>query len=343
MISKIIAEQQIQQAKKLIDKYDNIVILSHTSPDGDAIGSSLGMYHFLLELEKDVQILVPDAVPGDLQWMKGVHDILTFESNPQLAQEVIDAAELLILLDFNGAGRLGKMRHLLEESKAKTLMIDHHENPEMECDVQISYPQMSSTGEMVFRVICRMGHFEELNRYAAESIYTAMMTDTGNFSYNADSPELYYIIAELLKKGVSKVQVYRNVFHNQTIDRIRLNGFILSHKLLLLPELRSAVISLTTEEMSRYNYQKGDAEGVVNVPLSIKGIECVAFFKEDTEKIKISFRSKGDIAVNDLAREYFSGGGHKNAAGGVWFGSIQEGIDLFHKVLPDYVGHSCAK
>ncbi|MGL5014826.1 MAG: DHH family phosphoesterase [Bacteroidales bacterium] len=338
MITKIIDEHKIQQAKRLIEKYDKVVILTHTSPDGDAIGSSLGMYHFLLEQDKDVQVIVPDEIASNLLWMKGAHDILVFDKNESLAQECIDASELIICLDFNGPARLGKMQHLLQTAKSKILLIDHHENPEMEADALISYPKMSSTGEMVFRVICRMGYFEDINRDSAEAIYTAMMTDTGNFSYNSNSPEIYYIIAELLKKGVNKEQVYRNIFHNQSESRLRLNSYAIANNMELFPELRAAVITLTLEEMQQHNYQKGDVDGLVNVPLTIKGIDCVALFKEDVGKVKISLRSKGDIAVNQLANQYFSGGGHKNAAGGAWFASIKEGVELFHKVLPDFLG-----
>ncbi|MGL5317945.1 MAG: DHH family phosphoesterase [Bacteroidales bacterium] len=340
MISKIIDESKIQQTKKAISKHKKIVILAHQSPDGDAIGSSLAMYHFLLELEKDVQIIVPDGFPSFLGWLKGSGEILIYDKYPQYAQEAIEAADLILCMDFNSHHRIGEaLGQLLQASNAKKILIDHHLDPSSDFDVSLSYPSMCATGEVVFRLICRMGYFEEINRDCAEAIYTAMMTDTGRFSYNSDSPEIYYIIAELIKKGVNKDEIVRRVFQNESLDRIRLRGFIQYEKLKVLPELQSAYITLTDEEQQRFNLVKGDTEGLVNIPLDIKGINCSAFFKEDKEsnKIKVSLRSIGNIAVNELSNKYFNGGGHKNAAGGSWNGSMEEAVALFERVIADYI------
>lgn len=340
MISKIIDESKIQQAKKAINKHDKIVIMTHQSPDGDAIGSSLAMYHFLLELEKDVQIIVPDAFPDFLGWLKGSGDILVYEKYPQYAQEAIDAADLILCMDFNSHHRVGEaLGQLLQKSEAMKILIDHHLDPSSEFDVSISYPSMCATGEVVFRLICRMGHFEDINRDCAEAIYTAMMTDTGRFSYNSDSPEIYYIIAELIKKGINKDEIVQRVYQNESVDRIRLRGFVLYEKMQVFPELQSACITLTEEEQQRFDTKKGDTEGLVNIPLDIKGINCSAFFKEDKQsnKIKVSLRSIGNIAVNQLSQQYFNGGGHKNAAGGSWFGTMEEAVALYKRVIADFI------
>lgn len=340
MISKIIDEAKIQQAKKAINKYDKIVIITHQSPDGDAIGSSLAMYHFLLELEKDVQVIVPDAFPDFLGWLKGCGDILVYDKYPQYAHEAIEAAELILCMDFNSHHRVGApLGELLQKSAAKKILIDHHLDPAEDFDVSISYPSMCATGEVVFRLICRMGHFEEINKDCAEAIYTAMMTDTGRFSYNSDSPEIYYIIAELIKKGISKDEIVQRVYQNESLDRLRLRGFVLYEKMQVFPELQSACITLTEDEQKSFNTKKGDTEGLVNMPLDIKGINCSVFFKEDKQsnKIKVSLRSIGNIAVNELSNKYFNGGGHKNAAGGSWFGTMDEAVELFKRVVKDFI------
>lgn len=337
MISKIIAEEKIQQVKRLIEKHDRFVILTHTSPDGDAIGSSLGLFHFLNEIEKQVTLIVPNQYPEFLSWMEGAKDIVVYEDYKEFADTAIAEAEVIFFLDFNAIKRIETIEASVMNSKAKRVMVDHHPFPEDFCDVTISYPQICSTGELIFRLICRLGHFEDINHSAAEAIYVAMMTDTGAFTYNSESPEIYIIISELIKLGVQKEKVYQKVFHTNTVDRMKLMGYSISDKLAIYPEYELAVISLEKSELERFNAKKGDTEGFVNMPLSIIGIRYSVFFREDKDKIKISFRSKGNYPVNKIASEYFSGGGHANAAGGEFYGTMKEAIALLEKVMPHYV------
>ncbi|MDD2797556.1 MAG: bifunctional oligoribonuclease/PAP phosphatase NrnA [Bacteroidales bacterium] len=337
MISKIIAEDKIQQVKKLIDRHDKIVIVTHTSPDGDAIGSSLGLFHFLDEIDKQVSLIVPNEFPDFLRWMKGANDVVVYDKYTEFAQQLIDEAEVIFCLDFNGRKRISTMEASIVNAKAKKVMVDHHPYPEDFCDVTISYPQVSSTGELIFRLICRLGQFESINLASAEALYTAMMTDTGAFTYNSDNPEIYTIISELMKLGVKKDTIYQHVYHNYSADRMKLMGFSLSEKLKIYPELHTAIISLSKEELAKYNAKRGDTEGFVNIPFSISGIKCSVFFREDEDKIKISFRSKGNLAVNRISTDYFGGGGHTNAAGGEFFGTMDEAIALFEKVMPHYL------
>ncbi|WP_243346337.1 DHH family phosphoesterase [Parabacteroides sp. FAFU027] len=337
MISKVIAEEKIQQVRKLIEKNDKIVILTHLSPDGDAIGSTLGLFHFLNELDKQVSVIIPNDMPQFLKWMDGAKDIVVYEKYPEFAEELMADADLVFCLDFNARKRADCIEPALVKSKARKVMVDHHPYPEDFCDVTISYPQICSTGELVFRLICRMGEFELINHACAEAIYVAMMTDTGAFTYNSESPEIYTIIAALINKGVKKDLVYQKIFHTNSVDRMKLMGFALSEKLRIYPEYQTAVITLSKEELKRFNHQSGDTEGFVNMPLSISGIRCSVFFREDDQKIKISFRSKGSFAVNRIASDYFSGGGHTNAAGGEFYGTINEAVALFEKVIPRYV------
>lgn len=337
MISKIIAEEKIQQVKKLIEKHDRFVILTHTSPDGDAIGSSLGLFHFLSEIEKQVTLIVPNQFPDFLSWMEGSMDIVVYEEYKEFADAAIAEAEVIFFLDFNSIKRVATLEEAVMASKAKRVMVDHHPYPEDFCDVTISYPQICSTGELIFRLICRLGHFEDINHSAAEAIYVAMMTDTGSFTYNSDSPEIYIIISELIKLGVQKEKVYQKVFHTNTVDRMKLMGYSISDKLKIYPEYELAVISLEKAELERFNAKKGDTEGFVNMPLSIVGIRYSVFFREDKDKIKISFRSKGNFPVNKIASDHFGGGGHANAAGGEFYGTMNDAIALLEKVMPQYV------
>ncbi len=337
MISKIISEEKIQQTKKLIDRHEKIVIVTHTSPDGDAIGSSLGLFHFLDEIDKQVSLIVPNEFPEFLEWMTGAGDVVVYNKYTEFAQQLIDSAEVIFCLDFNSKKRIGEMESVIMKSSAKKVMVDHHPYPEDFCDVTISYPQICSTGELIFRMICRFGQFESINLSCAEAIYVAMMTDTGAFTYNSDSPEVYTIVSELIKLGVKKDTLYQKVYHNYSVDRMKLMGYSLSEKLKIYPEQHTAIISLTKAELNKYNAKRGDTEGFVNIPFSISGINCSVFFREDNEKIKISFRSKGSLAVNRVASEYFGGGGHTNAAGGEFYGTMDEALALFEKVIPHYL------
>jgi phosphoesterase RecJ-like protein len=337
MLNKIIAESNIQKAEKLIDKYDKIVIISHISPDGDAIGSSLALYHFLLELGKSVNVVVPNDFAAFLKWMPGVKDVVIGSKNESLAAETIAGAELLFCLDFNTLNRIEQLAPLVVQSTASKIMIDHHPYPDNFCDVTISHPEISSTGELIFRFICRMGMFESMNKNCAECIYTGMMTDTGAFTYNSNSPAIYYIISELLQeKGIDKDAIYSKVYNNYTPGRIRLQGYVLHEKMRIYKEYKTALITLSINEQNRFQYTKGDAEGFVNVPLSIESIVFSAFIREDENVIRISLRSKGQFPCNEFATAIFGGGGHLNASGGEFYGKLEEAVALFEKSLPEY-------
>ena len=336
MITKIIDEAQIQKAKKYIDDIDKIVIVTHISPDGDAIGSSLGLYHFLLEMDKQVNVIVPNDFPDFLKWLEGAQDIIIHEKNHQIAEETIAAAELIFCMDFNVLKRIEKLSPAVEQSKAKKVMIDHHLSPGNFCNVVMSYPQISSASEIVFRFICRMGFFEYLNKYSAECIYTGMMTDTGAFTYNSNNPEIYFIIGELIKKGIDKDKIYTSVYNMVSINRLKLQSYAIYEKMKVFPEYKTALITLSQKELDKFNFQKGDTEGIVNIPLSSEEIVFSAFIKEDKGYVKISLRSKGDFPCNQFATENFNGGGHLNASGGEYFGSFVNAIKHFERVLPNY-------
>ncbi len=336
MISKIIEQKKISQVEDLLAKYEKIVIVTHVSPDGDAIGSSLGLYNYLVEAGNQVTVIVPNAFPDFLKWMPGAKDILDYEKYTEYSQKLIAEAELIFCLDFNVPKRIHHMAPFVEAAKAKKVMIDHHPEPSGFCDIVISHPEISSTSEMIFRLICRMGDFEVMSKASAESIYTGMMTDTGGFTYNSNNAEIYYIIGELLKKGIDKDQIYSNVYKNYSVDRYRMLGYVLCEKMKIYPEYNAALICLSKEEQEKFNTRKGDTEGFANLPLNIKNIIFAVFMREDNEMIKISFRSQGDFPSNRFSAACFNGGGHLNAAGGEFFGTLEEAVAIFEKALPEY-------
>ena len=336
MISKIIAEELISKVKKAIDNVDKIVIVAHVGPDGDAIGSSLALWHYLMTIDKEPVVIVPNPFPNFLNWMPGSNLVLDYDNSKEKADELIAAAELIFTLDFNTASRMGKMAEAVLNSPADKILVDHHLNPDTFAKVRVSYPEISSTSELIFRLICRMGDFSMINLACAECIYTGMMTDTGGFTYNSTNQEIYIIIAELIKIGVDKDEIYRKVFNTYSVDRLRLMGFCLYHKMKVYPEYKAALITLTEKELSEFNYINGDSEGFVNIPLSIAGVDFSVFMREDSERVKISFRSQGTFPANKVASDLFNGGGHLNAAGGESNLPLAKAVKKFEDALPDY-------
>lgn len=337
MITKIIQEDKIQKTHKYIEKGDAFVIVSHVSPDGDSLGSSLALYHFLTHYGKDnVSVIVPNSFPSFYNWMPGRKEIIIHEKYPEFAEQLISEADVIFCLDFNEPKRMEKMAPAVLAAEGRKVMIDHHLNPGDFCRVVISYPQMSSTSEMIFRLICRMGLFDLIDRKTAECIYTGMMTDTGSFTYNSNNPEVYTIISELIKKGIDKDMIYREVNHVYSESRLRLMGYVLYEKMKVYPEQHAALITLSKKELDRFNYKTGDTEGFVNMPLSIDGIIFTVFLREDADYLKVSLRSVGDFPVNQFAGKYFNGGGHRNASGGEFYGSLDDAIALFEKGLIEF-------
>ena len=329
MLTKVIEQAKIDHFTKWFERADKIVIVSHVSPDGDAIGSSLGLYHFLDSQE--------NAFPDFLRWMPGSKDILLYDRYKDFADKLIAEADVICCLDFNALKRIDDMADAVAASPARKVMIDHHLYPEEFCKITMSYPKISSTSELIFRLICRMGYFSDISKEGAECIYTGMMTDTGGFTYNSNNREIYFIISELLSKGIDKDDIYRKVYNTYSESRLRLMGYVLSN-MVVYSYYNAALISLTKEELSKFDYIKGDSEGFVNIPLTIKNVCFSCFLREDTEKpmIKISLRSVGTFPCNQLAAEFFNGGGHLNASGGEFFGTIEEAKAVFEQALEKY-------
>lgn len=332
-ITDIIPKEQIDKIRSFINNYHKIVITTHLSPDGDALGASLALYHYLFHKEKDVKLIVPNSFPYFLKWMKGTENVLVYEYNPEVGQHIITNAELIFCIDFNVPKRIGKMAPFVTASTAKKILIDHHPYPENSCDVVISYPEISSTSELIFRLLYQLGECESIDKDIAECIYCGMMTDTGGFTYNSNDPEIFEIISFLLRKNIDKDAIYSNVYHNYTEQRFRLLGFTLLKRMKVYNDMHSALIYLSKEDLQKYKSPKGDTEGFVNYPLSIRGVVFSTFIYEENNHVKLSFRSRGDFACNEFAAEFFQGGGHLNAAGGEFYGTIEDAIALFEAAL----------
>lgn len=302
--------------KKIIQNSQNHVIVTHWSPDGDAMGSSLALSHFLTKMGKKATVIVPNDYPEFLNWLPGNNKVLNFTHSPEKVQKIIDKADLLYTLDFNSYKRLEGLGKLLESSKVPKVLIDHHQQPDAYATYSFHDVKACSTCELVFDFICGLGQKKLIDKKIAACLYTGLMTDTGSFRYPSVTSNTHAILAELLKTGIKPNEIHSAVYDSYSLNRLKLLGFALNEKLKVLPNLPVAYFTLNEKELDRFGYVKGDLEGLVNYPFSIKGIQVCALFNETEQYIKISFRSKGKIDMNAFARQYFDGGGHVNAAGG---------------------------
>lgn len=320
----------------LISQSLRILITTHSNPDGDAIGSSLAFASYLKKKGHAVQVMVPDPYPEFLAWMEGHEEILIFNADKRACLDAIERAEMIIATDYNSFDRLNDAASLVRHSMAVKVLFDHHLNPADEFDYRISVSKTSSTSELLYDFIERMGDLHLLDRNIAECIYAGIITDTGSLSYSCNYIRTYLIIAELFRFGIDGEHLHRLIYDTYSESRLRLLGFSISDQLTVLPEFHTAYITLSREDLQRFNHQIGDTEGVVNYALSIKDINLAALFMERDGIVKVSFRSKGNFAVNTLAAAYFNGGGHRNAAGANCTTTLAETVMKFREILPLY-------
>lgn len=339
MLTPLLSDKELFELMRTIQQAQKIVICAHRGPDGDAIGSSLAWSQYLHSLGKQVSVIMPNPFPDFLKWLPGSQYITFYDKNESQTSTVIANSHLIFCLDFNALSRLQDMGKVIEKAKADRIIIDHHLDPDRNmAKMVISHPEMSSTSELVFRLIYQLGGFDQMNKQAAAAVYTGMMTDTGGFTYNSKDPEIYLIISMLLKKGIDKDKIYRNVFNNYSEHRLRFTGYILNEKLRFLEGNRASIFTITREEMQRFHFIRGDAEGLVNMPLQVKGMRLSISLREDTEKdvIRISLRSVDDFPCNKMAEEFFNGGGHLNASGGELPFPMEEAIKTAEKAIEAY-------
>lgn len=325
------------QLKQLLTPGKKVVIVPHINPDGDAMGSCFGLYHYLKSLKMDAQVIAPNDYPNFLKWLPGQNEVLIYDSNKETADNFIKEADIIFTLDFNALNRTGDMQSSLEKATATFVLIDHHQQPDSYASFIYSDVSMSSTCEMIYHFIDKLGDLNQLTPEIATSLYTGIMTDTGSFRFPSCSPTTYRVAAHLIEGGANHSEIHNNIYDTNSADKLQLLGCALKN-LNILPEYKTAYITLTSEELEAHNFRKGDTEGFVNYGLSVEGVVLAAIFIENRQEkiIKISFRSKGDFSVNDLARNHFNGGGHINAAGGKSDLSMNATVEKFISILPPY-------
>lgn len=321
----------------LLKRSNNIVITTHWNPDGDAIGSSMALFHFLKSLKKNVHVIIPNSFPDFLNWIPGIKSAIDFQKQERKAEKIIHNADLIFTLDFNTFKRLEKLGKILEKNPVPKVLIDHHRQPDNYAKYFFFDIKACSTCELIFEFIDLLGKKKLIDKKIASCIYTGIMTDTGSFRFRGVSPKTHLIISELLKTGIIPSDIHEEIYDSYSYERIKLLGYALNEKLKIIPGNDVAYFLLSEKDLDRFNYQKGDLEGVVNYPFSIKGIKVCALFNESDGFVKVSLRSKGKIDVNEFARKYFNGGGHINAAGGKSFVSINETEKLFVQKVKEII------
>jgi len=322
---------------KLLKSPKRIAVIGHKNPDGDAIGSCLGLSFFLKQRGHEVQVIMPNDFPEFLKWLPGCTNLITYDRDASKVRETIAKAEVIFTLDFNALNRTGDLAEILEKAKADFVMIDHHQQPDDYAVATYSDVSMSSTAQMVFHFIEALDGTNEITPEIATNLYTGIMTDTGSFRFPATTSTTHRVIANLIENGADNTEIHQNIYDTNSHNRLKLLGVALNN-LEILSEYRTAYISISQEELDNNHFRKGDTEGFVNYALSVKGIMFALIFIENKQEgiTKISFRSKGDFSVNEFARTHYNGGGHTNAAGGRSDQSLLDTINEFITILPLY-------
>lgn len=329
-------EGECSLLRSLISSADSIVLCCHQNADGDALGAMLGWGEVLRQMGKEPLMVVPDQYPDYLLWLPNTEKIVRYDKRRDYVDTVLKIADLVFCLDFNSAHRTDEMAASICSSPAKKVLIDHHPDPDVDTTLCISHPEMSSTCELVFRIVWQLGVFDELGKHFAIPVYCGMMTDTGGFTFNSNNPEIFYIISQLLTKHINKDKIYRNVYHNYSEHRLRMVGHVLCNRLVVDEKRHAAYYTLTREDQKQFHFIKGDAEGLVNMPLQIKGLKLSISLREDTERdqnIWVSLRSVDDFPCNEVAAQFFNGGGHLNASGGRLNCSMSEAVKIVEQAL----------
>ena len=332
MIKNIIDPDYLEQFKKLVAGVTRIVITCHKKPDGDAIGSSLALCLALRKMGKNVTVIIPDQLAQSLEFMTEGVDYVTFSFNEKRAGNIIRNTQLLFCLDYNAIDRVDKMKQLLETCKVPKVLIDHHLNPAQDFAMMFSFPRLSSTCEVVYRLLSEAQWLEYVDRQVASLLFVGVMTDTGNLSWSSSYPEVYELMARLMDYGIDKSYLYKQSMDTVPLNSLKLHSYALLNKMTIIDDC-IALITLDRNDLDTFNYKTGDTERLVNRPLSVKGVYWSTFMREDPDCIKVSMRSEGDFAVDTLCAAYFGGGGHKNAAAGEFYGTMDEALEIFYKIV----------
>jgi bifunctional oligoribonuclease and PAP phosphatase NrnA len=332
-----LANQFITAVKELLNVSSEIIILTHHNPDGDAIGSSLALWHFLKKQNYKVTVVVPNDFPDFYKWMPGVEDICIYAKENEKCLELFDKAGIIFCLDFNMTERVEALSDVLANSKGSKVLIDHHQMPSDFFKIAYSKIDTSSTSEMIYDVISGLDGEHLVDKDIATCIYVGIITDTGSFSYNCDFPNTYYVTSKIFQQGINGEEIHRLVYCTFSETRLRLLGYCLSEKMKVIDDLSTAYIAISKDDMKRFDFVMGDSEGIVNYGLTIKNIKVSALFSEKREYVKLSLRSAGDFNVGQFARVHYNGGGHLNASGANIKMSLNDAIKSFIENLSQYM------
>lgn len=324
----------MQELKNLLSVKQNVVITTHVNPDGDAIGSSVALLNFLIKMGHDVSVIVPNDYPDFLKWMKNDELIINYSNSKNESQEKIKNASLIFCLDFNNLNRINEIGDYISESKAKKVLIDHHLDPSDFYDFKIHDVKASATAELVYNFLIELDS-NAVDKDISEALYTGILTDTGSFKFSM-SPKVHKIVSDLMIRGVDIGFINNKIYDSNSLDKLKLIGYALSEKLEVISNGNAAYIVLSRKDLKDHNFKKGDTEGLVNYALSISNVNMAVLIIETKERIKFSFRSIGQFSVNEFAKKYFNGGGHKNAAGGSLEDKLSVALEKFLKDMSKY-------
>ena len=332
-----IAPQIISKIQKIITENQSFTITTHHNSDGDAMGSSTAFAEVLRQMGKTVNIVLPNDFPAFFRWMNGAKEVINYERKPKEAQAIFDATDIIICLDFNQLSRIDNLEQVVEHSPKPRIVVDHHLGLKIDAEAIVSFPDSSSTCELVYHLLQACGYKKYINKNVAESLYTGIITDTGRLDYASSYSEVYAVVGALVEKGIRKNFIHDNIYNVYTYNRMRLQAAVLHENMSFLPEFHTAYITINQKNKKQYDFQLGDSEGFVNIPMVIKDVKFCALFTEyDNGTVKVSLRSKGKFPANKFAEDYFAGGGHFNAAGGKFTGTLTDAVQTFVNGLNEY-------
>lgn len=335
-MDRLIDINKADNFSRLIEESHKIVLTCHVRPDGDAIGSTLGFWHLLRNLGKEPTVVIPDKTPASLAFLPGIKEIAVYTCHKEYCEKTVAEADLIICCDFNVPQRQDSLAPVIQGASCRKVLVDHHREPGDFASLMFSYPDMSSTCELAFRIIAAMGMYDRVNLDCATCLLTGIITDTRNFSVNIKHPDIYEILMRLLEKGVDKETVVREALNTRSFWSLKLEAFAIADRMKMYRDHRCAVIALSKDDLERFHYERGDTEGLVNRPLEIRGTVYSIFLREDSDCIKVSARSRDNFPVSEICKDLFGGGGHLQAAGGEFYGSLEECKSILLEALPRY-------
>lgn len=335
-MDKIVDREKAKEFLRFIRESERIVLTCHVRPDGDAIGSTLSLWHLLKNLGKDPIVVLPDKAPNNLSFLPGFKEMAVFTSHKEYCEDTVSKSDLIVCCDFNTPSRQDELAPLIQSANCRKVLIDHHTDPDKFTDLIFSYPKMSSTCELVFRIIAAMGLYDRVNKDCATCLLTGIITDTRNFTVNINYPDIYDILMRLLEKDVDKNRIVKEALETRTLNSLRLEAYAISQKMEVFSEHKCALITLDKEELRQFDYEKGDTEGLVNRPLEVKGMIYSIFMREDPDCVKISARSCENFPVSEICKDLYGGGGHIQAAGGEFHGDLEECKKIFLENINKY-------